>query len=113
MLGGGQTEAIVSGRLGVEPVLPEFVQAPTAVDTAESQNVFSTRFVPLGKRSLNEERALRFFLVDEKVGTVAAITPVLIDAFLASRPRSRARSYNLLLSTAIILWTCFARLSGQ
>lgn len=55
----------------------------------------------LGKRFLNEERALRLFdryLVDEKVDTVAAITPTLIDAFLASRPRTRPRSYNLLLS---------------
>ena len=56
----------------------------------------------LGKRFLNEERALRLFdryLVNEKIGAIAAITPTLIDAFLASRPRSRPRSYNLLLST--------------
>lgn len=55
----------------------------------------------LGKRFLNEERALRLFdqyLVDEKIGTVTAITPAVVDAFLASRPRSRPRSYNHLLS---------------
>ncbi len=55
----------------------------------------------LGKRFLNEERALRLFdhyLVEEKVETLAAITPAVVDAFLASRPRSRPRSYNHLLS---------------
>jgi hypothetical protein len=49
----------------------------------------------LGKRFVNEERALRLFdqyLVDQKTGTVAEITPQLVDAFLASRPRARPRS---------------------
>ena len=55
----------------------------------------------LGKRFINEERALRLFdryLVNEQIKTIAEITPVLVDAFLASRPRSRPRSYNHLLS---------------
>jgi integrase/recombinase XerD len=55
----------------------------------------------LGKRFVNEEGALQLFdryLVDKQVKTIAEITPVLIDAFLASRPRSRPRSYNHLLS---------------
>ena len=55
----------------------------------------------LGKRFINEERALRLFdryLLDGKVGNLAEITPLLIDSFLASRPRSRPRSYNHLLS---------------
>ncbi len=55
----------------------------------------------LGKRFINEERALRLFdryLLDGKVGTLTEITPLLIDSFLASRPRSRPRSYNHLLS---------------
>lgn len=55
----------------------------------------------LGKRFLNEERALRLFddyLVEKKIMTIAAITPAVVDAFLASRPRNRPRSYNHLLS---------------
>lgn len=66
----------------------------------------------LGKRFLNEERALCLldrYLVNEKVGTIAAITPTLIDAFLASRPRSRPRSYNLLLSTVRRLFKWLVR----
>src|SRR5690242_3550850 len=56
----------------------------------------------LGKRFINEERALRLFdkyLVGEKVKTIGEITPSLVDVFLASRPRNRPRSYNVLLST--------------
>ena len=55
----------------------------------------------LGKRFINEERALRLFdhyLVDRKIKVIAEITPAVVDAFLASRPRSRPRSYNHLLS---------------
>lgn len=66
----------------------------------------------LGKRFINEERALRLFdqyLVDEKVGTLAEITPPLIDAFLASRPRSRPRSYNHLLSVVRRLFKWLVR----
>jgi len=66
----------------------------------------------LGKRFLNEERGLRLFdqyLVDQKVGTVAEITPELVDAFLASRPRTRPRSYNLLLSTVRRLFKWLVR----
>jgi integrase len=66
----------------------------------------------LGKRFLNEEGALRLFdryLVSEKIDTVVAITPALIDAFLASRPRSRPRSYNLLLSTVRRLFKWLVR----
>jgi integrase/recombinase XerD len=55
----------------------------------------------LGKRFHNEERALRLFdhyLVNQKIKAIAEITPAVVDAFLASRPRSRPRSYNHLLS---------------
>ena len=41
----------------------------------------------LGKRFINEERALRLldrYLVSEKVKTIAEITPTLVDAFLGS-----------------------------
>ena|SRR5687768_3217253 len=43
---GRQREAIVGGSLGVEPILPEFVQASAAVDAAQSQDVFGTRLGP-------------------------------------------------------------------
>lgn len=66
----------------------------------------------LGKRFINEERALHLFdryLVDEKVGTIAQITPARVDAFLASRPRSRPRSYNHLLSVVRRLFKWLVR----
>ena len=49
----------------------------------------------LGKRFINEEHALRLFdhyLVGEQLKTMADITPAVVDAFLASRPRSRPPS---------------------
>jgi site-specific recombinase XerD len=66
----------------------------------------------LGKRFINEERSLRLFdryLVSEKIKTMAEITPSLVDAFLASRPRSRPRSYNLLLSATNRLFKWLVR----
>lgn len=47
-----------------------------------------------------EESALRLldrYLVGQGIGTLDAITPVLIEDFLVSRPRRRPRSYNHLL----------------
>src|SRR5207247_1264829 len=41
-----QGQTIVGGSLGVEPVLPELVQAPAAMDAAQCQNVFSSRLGP-------------------------------------------------------------------
>lgn len=55
----------------------------------------------LGKRFENEENALRLldrFLFTHGVATVSDITPDRIDAFLASRPRTRPRSYNHLVN---------------
>ena len=66
----------------------------------------------LGKRFINEERALRLFdqyLVGEKIKAIAEITPALIDAFLASRPRTRPRSYNHLLSVVRRLFKWLVR----
>jgi len=66
----------------------------------------------LGKRFINEERGLHLFdqyLVSEKVGAIAGITPTLVDAFLASRPRSRPRSYNHLLSVVRRLFKWLVR----
>ena len=66
----------------------------------------------LGKRFINEERALHLldqYLVTEKVGAIAQITPPLVDAFLASRPRSRPKSYNHLLSVVRRLFKWLVR----
>ncbi len=55
----------------------------------------------LGKRFDNEENALKLldrFLFEHGAGNIYDITPVLLDRFLASRPRTRARSYNHLLN---------------
>ena len=54
----------------------------------------------LGKRFNNEESALKLldrFLFEHGVGSIPDITPMLLEKFLASRPRTRARSYNHLL----------------
>ncbi len=56
----------------------------------------------LGRRYDVEEKTLRLFdryLVDAAVTHLDQVTPVLIEAFLASRPRKRPRSYNHLLGT--------------
>ena len=57
------------------------------------------------KRALNrrfdcEEKALHLFdryLVERGIADVASVTPGVMEAFLASRPRQRPRSYNHLL----------------
>ena len=54
----------------------------------------------LARRFEVEEQQLRLldrFLVDQGVETLESITAELLEAFLASRPRRRARSYNELL----------------
>lgn len=54
----------------------------------------------LGRRYDNEAKALRLldrFLVDKGVAEIGDLTAELLDAFLASRPRTRPRSYNVLL----------------
>ncbi len=54
----------------------------------------------LGRRYETEVYALRLFdrhLVAQGITKVDAITPVVIEAFLAARPRVRPRSYNHLL----------------
>jgi len=54
----------------------------------------------LRRRYDNEEKALHIldaFLVKRSIGSISAITPDLLEEFLASRPRSRPRSYNALL----------------
>jgi site-specific recombinase XerD len=54
----------------------------------------------LGRRYETETYALRLFdryLVAQGIATLDAITPSIIEAFLATRPRVRPRSYNHLL----------------
>lgn len=54
----------------------------------------------LGRRYETEERALQLldrYLVAQQVTTLSAITPVLLEAFLATRSGRLARSYNHLL----------------
>lgn len=54
----------------------------------------------LGRRFDTEAYALRLFdryLVEHGVGVIGAITPEVIDAFIASRPRHRPRSFNHLV----------------
>jgi len=72
----------------------------------------------LGKRFINEERALHLFdryLVEKKIVTVTEITPAVLDGFLASRPRSRPRSYNHLLSVVrrLFKWLMRQQRSSQ
>jgi site-specific recombinase XerD len=60
------------------------------------------------KRALNrrfdcEEKALHLFdryLVERGMADMASVTPGVVEAFLASRPRQRPRSYNHLLGVA-------------
>ncbi len=58
----------------------------------------------LGRRFDVEEAVLRVFdrfLREERITDVDAITPPVIDAFLASRPRVKPRSYNHLRGTLV------------
>lgn len=54
----------------------------------------------LGMRFSTEEKVLRLldhYLLNQQIRSVEAITPAVLDAFLASRPRSSPRSFNHLL----------------
>lgn len=56
----------------------------------------------LGRRFDAEEKTLHLFdrfLVDREIASLQAVSSQLIDEFLATRPRSRPRSYNHLLGT--------------
>ena len=55
----------------------------------------------LGKRFDSEEAALRLldrYLLEQAVEIIPAITPLLLQAFVRSRPRTRPRSYNHLVN---------------
>jgi integrase len=54
----------------------------------------------LGRRYETEEKQLRIFdafMLQHQVPSGASVTPALIEAFLASRPRTRPRSHNQLI----------------
>lgn len=68
---------------------------------AEAINEFLTAKRALGKRFVCEEKALRLldrYLIEQSIETLQDTTPELIESFLASRPRTSAKSYNQLLS---------------
>jgi len=61
----------------------------------------------LGRRYDIEEKTLRLldrYLKDQRIRTLRAITPRLVDDFLLSRPRARPRSYNHLRCTLVRLF---------
>ncbi len=67
----------------------------------------------LGRRYANEERALRLFdrfLARAGMRSLEEVTPAVVDAFLASRPRPAARSFNHLLG---VIRRLFAHLVRQ
>ena len=67
---------------------------------AEAIRRFIAHKRALNRRFDTEERALRLvdrYLVKHGITDIASVTPAVIDAFLAGRPRSRPRSYNHLL----------------
>jgi len=60
----------------------------------------------LGQSFWTEEKTLRLldtFLIRQKVYNIKDITQEVIEAFLASRHRSRPRSYNHLVSVVRLL----------
>jgi len=67
---------------------------------AEGINQFLAYRRALGRRYDNEAWSLRLldrYLATHGIECIGDITPPVIEAFLVSRPRPRARSYNLLL----------------
>ena len=67
----------------------------------------------LGCRFRGEEMNLRLFdrfLVEHSIATLEDISPAVIDAFLASRPRADPRSYNHLRGTVA---RCFEWLAAR
>lgn len=67
---------------------------------AEDMRAYLHHKRALKRKFQTEESVLRLldrYLVEQRVSPVTAITPALIEDFLGSRPRPRARSYNHLL----------------
>jgi integrase len=69
---------------------------------AEGITQFLTHKRALGRRFEVEEKTLCLldrFLVQSAISEIDQVTPGVIDAFLATRPRQKPRSYNHLLGT--------------
>lgn len=67
---------------------------------ASGIEMFVTHKQALGLHLRTTESVLRLldqFLVEQHVETMQAITPAVIEAFLASRPRTVPHSFNQLL----------------
>lgn len=67
---------------------------------AEPAAAFLTHKRALGRRFSTEEKALHLlehYLDAQQIEAIDGITPAVLDAFLASRPRRSAKSYNHLL----------------
>ena len=71
----------------------------------------------LGRKYDSEERELRLlarFAAEQRIGCLDGLTPALVDDFLASRPRSRPRSFNHLLGVVrgLLGWAVTQELLG-
>jgi site-specific recombinase XerD len=68
---------------------------------ADVMEQFLAHHRALGKRFDTEAATLQLldrYLLEQQVASLEAITPALLEAFLGSRPRASARSYNHLLN---------------
>jgi integrase/recombinase XerD len=80
---------------------------------AEPMAQFLAHHRALGKRFDTEASTLQLldrYLLEQQVTTLEAMTPALLEAFLGTRPRASARSYNHLLN---VLQRFFAWLERQ
>jgi integrase len=68
---------------------------------------FLTHRRALGRKYHSEERELRLlvrFAEEWRISRLDQFTPALLEEFLASRPRSRPRSFNHLLGVCLMEW---------
>jgi site-specific recombinase XerD len=74
---------------------------------ADGINAFLAAKRALGRKYETDDRSLRLldqFLVDRGITSVGDITSEVVDAFMASRPRTEPRSYNALLGVVCRLF---------
>src|SRR6266568_4199349 len=86
---------------------PDGFRSPLAAEIRQ----FLAHKRALARKFAVEEKALRLldrYLVESDVRVPDQITPDLLDAFLASRPRTTPRSYNHLLGTVARLFNWMA-----
>src|SRR5574340_124824 len=80
-------------------------------------NAFLAHKRALGRKYVSEENELRLlvrFASEHSVTSLGELTPALLEEFLASRPRSRPRSFNHLLGVVRCLldWAITHELLG-